>query len=127
MPKKPNKQLTDLELEIMQLIWSLGECTIREVYESLPKNKDLAYTTVATMVKILEQKGAVKSQKADRTLKVKPILTRDQYEVASVKHLNKSVFRGNTGSMATRLLSTSDLSIDELKSLRKLLDERIES
>ena len=77
MSKRLDRRLTDVELELMQLIWNLGECTIRDVFEALPKGRDLAYTTVATMV--------------------------------------------------TRLLDDGDLSVEELKSLRKLLDERLRS
>jgi predicted transcriptional regulator len=127
MSKRLDRQLTDVELELMQLIWGLEECTIREVYEALPKNRDLAYTTVATMIKILEQKGAVSCKKGDRAITVKPRIQRSEYEVASLKHLNEIVFQGNATTMVTRLLDEGELTTDELHSLRKLLDERLRS
>ena len=66
MPKNFDRQLTELELELMQIIWNLQECTIREVFDALPDNRELAYTTVATMVKILQQKGIIICEKKDR-------------------------------------------------------------
>lgn len=128
MPKRFERTLTEVELELMQVIWGLGECTIRGVHENLPKERGLAYTSVATMMKILEQKGALSSRKTDdRALIYKPRLTREQYEIASLRHLSENVFRGDSASMVMRLLDTKDLSEEELRSLRKLLDERLGS
>ncbi len=127
MPKRLDRPLTDVELELMQLIWRLGECTIRDVFEALPEKRDLAYTTVATMIKILEQKGAVSCQKKDRAITVKPRIQRSEYEVASLKHLNEIVFQGDASSMVTRLLDEGELTADELRAIRKLLDERLRS
>ena len=127
MPKRLDRQLTDVELELMQLVWRLGECTIREVYDALPKSRDLAYTTVATMIKILEQKGAVTCQKKERAITVKARVERSEYEAASLKHLNEMVFLGDSTSMVTRLLDDGELTVDELRALRKLLDERLRS
>lgn len=127
MPKRLDRQLTDVELELMQLIWQLGECTIRDVYEALPEDRDLAYTTVATMVKILEQKGAVSCQRKERAIVVKPRIQRSDYETSSLKHLSENVFQGSATSMVTRLLDEGELSLDELRALRKLLDERLRS
>lgn len=127
MAKRLDRQLTDVELELMQLVWRLEECTIRDVYEALPKGRDLAYTTVATMIKILEQKGAVSCQKKDRAIVVKSRIPRSEYEAASLKHLSEIVFQGDATSMATRLLDDSNLTMDDLRALRKLLDERLRS
>jgi predicted transcriptional regulator len=127
MPKRFDRQLTEVELELMQLVWRLGECTIRDVFEALPEARDLAYTTVATMIKILEQKGAVVCQKKERAIMVKPKLQRAEYEAASVRHLNENVFLGDATTMVSRLLDEGELSVEELKALRKLLDERLRS
>ncbi|MGE0526480.1 MAG: BlaI/MecI/CopY family transcriptional regulator [Bdellovibrionales bacterium] len=127
MAKTLARPLTEVELELMQLIWQLGECTIREIHEALPEERELAYTSVATMVKILEQKGAISSQKKDRAITIKPRITRTDYEITSLKHLSQSVFQGNAASMVTRLLDEGDLSPDELREIRRLLAERLRS
>lgn len=127
MPKKFDRPFTEVELELMQVIWSLGECTIRDVHEGLIKSRDLAYTTVATMMKILEQKGALTSQKKDRAHLFIPCISKVEYEAASLKHLSDNLFQGNATSMVMRLLDDGDLSAEELRALRKLLNERLRS
>ena len=127
MSKRLDRQLTEVELELMQHIWTLGECSIRDVFEAVPEKRDLAYTTVATMIKILEQKGAVTCQKKDRAITVKPRIQRAEYEAASLRHLNENVFQGNASSMVMRLLDDSKLTAEELRNLRKLLDEKLQS
>lgn len=127
MAKRLDRQLTDVELELMQLVWQLGECTIRDVFEALPRGRDLAYTTVATMIKILEQKGAVICQKKDRAIVVKPRIRRSEYEASSLKHLSEIVFQGSTTSMVTRLLDENELSEEELRAIKRMLDQRLRS
>jgi predicted transcriptional regulator len=127
MVKRLDRPLTEVELELMQHIWQLGECTIRDVHAALPKERDLAYTSVATMIKILEQKGALTSHKKERAIAIKPRISREDYEVASLNHLSESVFKGNSTSMVMRLLDDGDLSREELSQLRKILSERLRS
>ncbi len=127
MPKNFDRQFTELELELMQIVWNLQECSIRGIFDALPDDRELAYTTVATMVKILEKKGAISCQKKDRTITVKPKIDRTTYEETSLKYLNEKVFKGDASTMVTRLLDVEDLSIDELKEIKKLLNERLRS
>ena len=124
---KLSKPLTAVELELMQVIWDLGECTIRDVHAALPKGRDLAYTSVATMMKILEQKGALLRAKADRTHTYKSRISREEYETASLRFLSEKVFKGDRSSMVMRLLDESDLTVEELATIRKLVDERLRS
>lgn len=128
----PQKILTEVELELMQVIWStcekLGsECTVRDVLDALPKERDLAYTSVATMLKILEQKGFLKSHKLERTLGYSAEVTRDEYEGVSLRHVADNVFQGNPGSMVMKLLNDTELSKEELQNIRALLNERLKS
>ena len=124
---KPEKLLTEVELELMKIIWEIGECTVKEVQEALPQGRDLAYTSVATMMKILEAKGVLTSSKRERAHTYEPALSRADYESMSLRHLTHHVFRDDPGSMVMRLLDESALSDEELKSIRALLDERLKS
>jgi predicted transcriptional regulator len=119
------KPLTEVELEFMTLIWDLGECTVKDVLTRLSKGRDLAYTSVATIMKILEQKGALSSQKNDRAHTYLPLISRQEYEASSLKHLAKNLFHDDPSKMVMRLLDENELSDEELKSIRKILDERI--
>ena len=125
--KKPEleKPLTEMELELMNAVWDLGECTIKSVHELVARRRELAYTSVATVMKILEEKGVLASRKDDRTIVYKPLLSRDAYGDASLKHLASHVFQGKPSSMVMRLLDDTRLSRQDLAAIRKLLDERI--
>ena len=124
---KLSKPLTAVELELMQVIWDLGECTIRDVLAALPEERDLAYTSVATIMKILEQKGALLRAKTDRTHTYKSLVSREEYETASLRFLSEKVFKGDRSSMVMRLLDQSDLTAEELATIRKLVNERLRS
>lgn len=119
------KPLTEVELELMNAIWDLGECTVKDVQKAISQTRDLAYTSVATMMKILEEKGVLESNKDERIIVYKPRLSRENYGDSSLKHLAHNVFQGNSTSMVMRLLDDSELSREELQRIRSLLDERI--
>jgi len=122
---KIEKPLTEVELELMTAIWDIGECTVKEVQTILQEKRELAYTSVATMMKILEQKGILSSAKGDRAHTYVPLVSRAEYESASLKHLAENVFQGDSSTMVMRLLSETKLSQEELQNIQKLLDQRI--
>lgn len=122
---KLEKLLTEVELEIMNVIWGLGECTVKGVQDALPKDRYLAYTSVATMMKILEQKGALKSAKQDRAHTYLSLISRAEYEAMSLQHLKTNVFGGDPASMVMRLLNETDISQKEMETIRSLIEERL--
>ena len=124
---KLEKPLTEVELQLMNVIWDLKECTVKDVQKALPPERDLAYTSVATVMKILEQKGALASTKSDKAHAYKALVSRSEYEKASLDYLATNVFKGNPTSMVMRLLSDSKLSSDELERIKKVLEERKDS
>jgi predicted transcriptional regulator len=118
--------LTEVELELMTAVWGLpGECTVKDVQGALPSGRDLAYTSVATVMKILEHKGFLESRKKDKAHSYRPLFTKAEYESTSLRHLARNVFQGDAGSMAMKLLSDADLTSEELKSIRALLTQRL--
>ena len=127
-PRKSGaKLLTEVELELMNVVWKLGECTVKVVQSALAPERELAYTSVATMMKILEGKGVVKSRKTERAHLFRPLVERSEYEARSLEYLATNLFEGNPGSMVMRLISEADLSAEELKAIRAVLNERLKS
>ena len=122
---KIEKLFTEVELELMNAIWKLGDCTVKDVQDVLPKERDLAYTSVATMMKILEQKGALKSEKQEKAHLYKALISRPEYEGVSLQHLKANVFGGNPTSMVMRLLDESGISPEEMATIRTFIDERL--
>jgi predicted transcriptional regulator len=119
--KTPTKLLTDLELELMQVLWDRGESPVRDVMEALPERR-LAYTTVATVLKVLEKKRFVSSHKGERTHLYTALVSREAYEKKSVHHLVDKVFRGEPSSFVMQLLRETKLTSEEIESFRKLLE-----
>ena len=122
---KLEKLFTEVELELMNVIWGTKECTVKDVQEALPKGRDLAYTSVATIMKILEQKGALASEKKDKAHTYKALITRPEYETLSLSHLKTNVFGGDPTSMVMRLLNESNISQKEMETIRTLINERL--
>lgn len=122
--KNEGKLLTETELELMHILWKISAGSVHEVMENLPAGRDLAYTSVSTILRILEQKKFVRSQKEGRGHIYCPIVSKQAYEGTSLQHLVKNVFEGTPSAMVRRLLESSDLSKDELNEIRTLLNER---
>jgi predicted transcriptional regulator len=124
---KLEKPLTEVELQMMNAVWDLQECTVKDVQTALSSERDLAYTSVATVMKILKQKGALASTKSDKAHAYKPLVSRSDYEKASLDYIATNVFKGNPTSMVMRLLSDAKLSSSELEAIKKVLEERKDS
>lgn len=123
--KKFDRLLTEVELELMNALWDLGEGTVKDILARLPSGRKLAYTSVATMMKILEAKGAVAGTKGDRSYRFVPRIERGEYEARTLRHVAERVFQGRPSSMVMRLLDEAELSREELQSIRRLLEERL--
>ncbi|MEM7246968.1 MAG: BlaI/MecI/CopY family transcriptional regulator [Acidobacteriota bacterium] len=121
----PPKLLTDVELELMSLLWKLGEARVRELIEALPAGRDLAYTSVSTVVRILETKGMVGSRKDGRAHVYRPLVSKQEYEGRSVDHLVDKVFDGTPTALVQRLLEHDGLSRDELEEIRRVLEDKL--
>jgi predicted transcriptional regulator len=121
----PERLLTAAELEIMTVLWRLGEGTVAEVREAL--SRSLAYTSVSTLLRILEQKQVVASRKHGRGHLYRPRVPKEAYERVSLRHLLGRVFDGAPVSLVRRLLEEEELSAGELKELRRLLARKARS
>lgn len=122
--KIPEKLLTELELEIMNRVWAKEPCTVRDIQNALLPQKELAYTSIATIMKILEEKGFLNSQKTDKTHLFTARVSKESYETKTLKHVTEKLFNGSPGSMVARLLDDAELSAEDLKIIRTLLKEK---
>ena len=97
---------------------------MRDLVEAIPAPRKLAYTTVATFLRILEQKGFVRGEKEERAIAYSPLVPRQDYETRTLRRISRDLFQGEVGQMATRLFELEALSDAELDVLRKLVEER---
>ena len=118
------RPLTPVELELMQHVWRLGEASVADVQAALPAERPLAYTSVSTVLRILEQKGVVKSRKVGRGHLYSAELPREAYETQTVRHLVDTLFEGEPGALVARLVEAVPLAPGDVERLRALLAKK---
>ena len=119
-------QLATLQLAIMQVLWRQKEATVAEVRESLAGHRDLAHTTIATMLVKLERKGVVDHRTEGRAFIYRPLIEPQQVQTSMVSDLVERLFGGNLTAMMTHLLDESDVSREELSRLKALFSRKEE-
>jgi BlaI family penicillinase repressor len=121
--RTPHPTLTPQELAIMKVIWTLEKATVRDVYESLRAQRTIAYTTVMTMMKILEDKGYLKKTRVERAYVYKPSRPRQQVVGAMVRDFVERVFDGATAGLLLHLARDGRLSKAERDRIRRVIEE----
>ena len=114
---------TDRELDIMAVLWDRGSATVAEVRERLPD--DLAYTTVLSVLRTLEEKGHVGHREQGKAHRYFPLVERRVAGRSALARLIDTVFNGSPELLLTQLVSDRDLSDDQIKNLRRLMDARL--
>lgn len=118
--KKQNETLTPLELQLMQVLWRIGSGTVQGVLDGMEEKP--AYTTVQTMLNILETKGKVKRILKDRAYVYRPAVTRTQAVSATMRDLIDRMFGGSAEALVLGLLETKHITPEKLAELQKKLD-----
>jgi BlaI family penicillinase repressor len=121
-------RLTHRELDIMSVLWDAGPSTVHEVRARLADadGTDLAYTSVQTFLRILEEKGCVAHELEGRAHRFRAIVSRDDATVPAIARLIDKLFAGSAGLLAAHLVRDHDLDASELRKLRRLLAKRID-
>jgi BlaI family transcriptional regulator, penicillinase repressor len=114
--------LTDLELEIMKVIWDREPCTVREVYEELLEKKKIAYTTVMTMMKILEEKGHLKKNAEGRAFVYRSAHPQKKVVTTMVNDLVARLFDGSAKPLVLNLIKDRKLSKKDLEEIARALE-----
>jgi BlaI family transcriptional regulator, penicillinase repressor len=121
--KRQSKQkLGERELDIMQALWKQGSATVSEVHQSLlAERRDVAYTTIQTMLNRLEAKGLVTRDDSDRAHRYRPVLKENAAVNGAIRKLAERFFSGSVEALATRLVE-KDLSREQLDRVQELID-----
>jgi len=121
-----SETLTGQELEIMKVIWRTGQATVRDVYEDLKTRRTIAYTSVQTMMNILEAKGHLKKEPGERAQTYTPVRPQKTVVGSMVREFVDRVFDGSARPLLVHLLKEKGLTAAERKELQKLLDKEAE-
>lgn len=122
MPRPKSEGLTEVEQRVMEVLWSSGSGTVSEVLASVKTQKPLAFNTVQTMLRILEQKGYVRHAEEGRAFRYFPLVDKASASRSAVQSVVRRFF-GSTGALALNLLQSEDLTPEELVRIRKLIAE----
>jgi BlaI family penicillinase repressor len=122
--RPPSKTLTDQELEIMKIVWDRQSATVRDVYEALLERRKVAYTTVMTMMKILEHKSYLTRKQVDRAYVYRPAQPKSRVIRAMVRDFVNRVFNGSAEPLLVHLIEDRHLTGDEVEEIRRLIGER---
>ncbi|MDQ6831219.1 MAG: BlaI/MecI/CopY family transcriptional regulator [Gemmatimonadota bacterium] len=115
--------LTGRELDMMSVLWQLGSGTVAEVRERLPDN--LAYTTVLTILRTMEEKGYLRHEAEGKAHRYFPLVEEQAARKSALARLIDGLFRGSPELVLTQLVGDRGLTASEARRLRKLLDERL--
>ena len=121
--KNETPNLTDAELEIMHVVWELDNATVREVHERLNQRRALAYTTVMTMMNILEEKGHLTRNKQGRAYRYAPVRPKSQVISGMVDDFVGKVFEGSARPLVLGLVEERKLSEKDLEEIARLIKE----
>lgn len=121
--QSPEKKLTDAELEIMHVVWELDGGTVRQVHERLNRRRPLAYTTVMTMMNILEEKGHLTRRKEGRAYRYQPVRPKNQVIAGMVDDFVGRVFEGSATPLIVSLVKDRKLSKKDLEEIARLIEE----
>lgn len=123
MPRKKSPNLTEGELRLMDVLWEKGQATVGDVAASLPDNPPLAYSTVLTTLRILENKGYVQHTKTGRAFVYKPIVARDEARKKALSHLVSRFFDGSRELLVMNLLKEETIGRAELRRIKKMIEQ----
>jgi predicted transcriptional regulator len=123
LARKKSPNLTEAELRLMDVIWEKGEATVSEVAEALPRELGLAYNTVLTTMRILEEKGFLRHTKSKegRAFVYRAVVGRDEASRTALRYLVSRFFRNSPELLVLNLLEDEELSRKELGRIRALL------
>lgn len=116
-------RLTDAELEIMQVLWELDKATVREVHDRIRARREVAYTTIMTLMKILEEKGHLTRCKRGRAYRYEPVRSKSQVISGMVDEFLSRVFDGSVRPLLVSLARDRKLSEQDLEEIAHTIRE----
>lgn len=123
MPPSKSPTLTEAELRIMNVLWIRGSGTVQQVLDALPSKPALAYNSVLTTIRILEEKGYLKHAKDGRVHVYEPVIGRQEATRFEIRHLVNRFFKNSPEALVLNILEDTSIDSEEIQRLRKLVEE----
>ncbi len=113
--------LSETQLDLMRVLWRVGEADTQTVSEGLKKS--LAYTTVATLLKRLEKRGVLETTTRDRKLFYKPLVSEEEVMTSMVASLVGTLFKGDSSALVSHLIKEDEINKDDLEKITKMINK----
>src|SRR5271167_2883322 len=121
MPPRKSNTLTEAELRLMKILWRRGESAVTDLVAAMPDGEELAYNSVLTTVRILEQKGYVEHRQEGRAFVYWPVVAEHEASRSELKHMLSRFFGNSREQLLISLLGDGDISREELEQLKKAI------
>ena len=121
MPPKKSNTLTEAELRLMKILWRRGESAVNDLVASMPDGETLAYNSVITTIRILEQKGYVDHRQEGRAFVYRPCVAEEEASRSEVRHLMNRFFGNSREQLLLSLLGDDQISKKELERLKEAI------
>jgi len=118
MPPRKSNTLTEAELRLMKILWRRGESAVTDLVAALPDSEPLAYNSVLTTIRILEQKGYVTHRQEGRAFVYSPSVAEHEASLTEVRNVLNRFFGNSPERLVLSLLGDEDISADELQRLK---------
>jgi len=122
MPPKKSNTLTEAELRLMKILWLRGESAVTDLVAAMPDGETLAYNSVLTTIRILEQKGYVDHRQEGRAFVYRPVVAEEEASRSEVKHILGRFFGNSREQLVLSLLGDGEISREELERLRAAIE-----
>jgi predicted transcriptional regulator len=123
MPPKKSSTLTEAELRLMKLLWHRGESAVGDLVAALPDDEALAYNSVLTTVRILEQKGYVEHRQEGRAFVYRAVVAEEEAGRTEIQHLMSRFFGNSREQLVLSLLEGGEMTAEELKRLKDAIEQ----
>ncbi len=123
MPRYPSPQPTDVELQILQVLWQRGASTVRQVHDTLSSKRDTGYSTTLKMMQVMREKGLLSRDESVRPQLYAAAETRERTQLQMLDDLAQKAFGGSAATLVMRVLSAQRVSPDEMAEMQRLIRE----
>jgi predicted transcriptional regulator len=124
VPPRKSETLTEAELRLMEVLWQKGSATVQQVLDALPEKPALAYNSVLTTIRVLENKGYVEHTKDGRAHVYVPTMERQEASRSEIRHLVTRFFKDSHELLVLNILEDRGIDTNEIRRLRQLLQQR---
>jgi BlaI family penicillinase repressor len=121
MPRRPSTQPTEVELEILQVLWEHGPCPLGQVHRVVAARYDRAYSTTRKMIQVMREKGLVTCDESVRPQLYRAVQSKEQIQLNLLEDIAERAFGGSTKKLVMSLLSADRVTIEELQEMQRLV------